>query len=86
MKVIINETVPPLLKKFDAIAQLNDGHFALNKLTWADIYFTGMVKYLGHMVGIDLTENHPNLRRVVNNTESLPGIKEWVAKRPKTLY
>ncbi|KAJ6638718.1 Glutathione S-transferase [Pseudolycoriella hygida] len=83
MEVIRNVTVPFFLNKLDAIAKENNGHFALNKFTWADVYFTGMINYLNSMVGFNLTENHPNLKKVVENTESAPGIKEWVERRPK---
>lgn len=86
MATIQNETIPFFLNKLEQIAKENNGHFALKKLTWADIYFSGMVKYLSFIGGQDLTENHPNIRKVVENTESTPGIKEWVEKRPKVDY
>lgn len=86
MKVIQDETVPFFLNKLETIAKQNNGHFALQKFTWADVYFTGMINYLGVMVGSDLTKNYPNLRRVVEYTESTPGIKQWIEKRPKTFY
>jgi len=86
MKVIKNEAIPFFLNRLEAIAKANDGHFALKKLTWADLYFTGMINYLNSMAGSNLTENHPYLRKVVENTESTPGIKEWVAKRPQSAF
>lgn len=86
MKVIQNETVPFFLNKLETIAKQNDGHFALQKFTWADVYFTGMVHYLNIISGVDLTENRPYLKKVIANTESAPGIKQWIDKRPKTLY
>ncbi|XP_037030115.1 glutathione S-transferase-like [Bradysia coprophila] len=87
MKIALNETVPFFLGKLEAIAQQNDGHFALKRFTWADVYFTGMHRYLARLVGSeDLTANYPNLRKVVENTESTSGIKEWVARRPDTFY
>lgn len=86
LKIVQNETVPFFLNKLESIAKENNGHFALKKFTWADVYFTGMVNYLSVMVGSDLTKDHPNLRKVVENTESAPGIKEWIEKRPKTFY
>jgi len=85
MKEIKSVAIPFFLNKLESIAKENDGHFALKKLTWADIYFTGMIKYLSFMAESDLTENHPYLRKVVENTESVPGIKEWVAQRPQSV-
>lgn len=86
VKVIQNETVPFFLNKLETIAKLNNGHFALQKFTWADVYFTGMVNYLNRISGLDLTENRPYLKKVLANTESVPGIKQWVEKRPTTFY
>lgn len=86
MKVLENETIPFFLGKLEETAQKNNGHFALKKLTWADLYFTGMNRYLSRLVGSDFTANYPNLRKVIENTESTPGIKEWVARRPNTPY
>lgn len=84
LNLLKSETIPYFLGKFDAIAAENYGHFALKKLTWADVYFTGISHYLSHMAGEDITANYPHLKRVVENTVSQPGIKEWVAKRPQT--
>lgn len=86
MAVITNETIPFFLNKLEAIAEKNNGHFALKKFTWADVYFTGMINYLNRMAGFDLTENYPNLRKVIENTESQPGIKEYIAQRPVTFF
>lgn len=87
MKIVKSETVPFFLNKLEAIAEQNNGHFALKKFTWADVYYTGMIRYLGKLVGSeDLTANYQNLRKVAENTESVPGIKEWVSSRPQTFY
>lgn len=87
MKIVEMETVPFFLNKLEAIAAQNNGHFALKRFTWADVYYTGMSRYLGRLVGSkDLTVNYPNLRKVIENTESVPGIREWIARRPETFY
>nr|ACP27599.1 glutathione S-transferase [Chironomus tentans] len=82
-KLLKAETIPYFLEKLDAIAAENDGHFALKKFTWADVYFTGMSNYLSVMAQEDITANYPNLKKVIENTVATPGIKEWVEKRPK---
>jgi glutathione S-transferase len=84
LEVLKAETMPFFLKKLDEIAGENDGYFALKKLTWADLYFVGLLKYLNHMAGFDITENYANLKKVVANAESAPGIKEWIEKRPES--
>ncbi|KAG5666840.1 hypothetical protein PVAND_014850 [Polypedilum vanderplanki] len=83
-EILKKETIPFFLNKLDKIAEENNGHFALKKLTWADLYFTGLINYLNFIAQEDLLANHSNLRKVVENTHAAPGIKEWVAKRPKS--
>lgn len=54
------------------------------QLTWADIYFAGILDYLNYMVKVDLIEKYPNLKRVVEGVTSLEQIKAWLEKRPQT--
>ncbi|XP_052873491.1 glutathione S-transferase [Anopheles cruzii] len=79
-----NEVIPFYLEKLDDIARENDGHLANSKLSWADIYFTAILDYLGYMTKSDLIANHPNLQRVVDNVTSIESIRNWIDKRPKT--
>lgn len=79
-----NETIPFYLDKLDAMVAANNGYFALNRLTWADLYFTAILDYLNFMAKKDLTDKHSNLKKVVETVLALDGIKEWVAKRPQT--
>lgn len=58
--------------------------FQFLQLTWADVYFTAVLDYLNYMAKQDLTANHPNLKQVVENVLNVEGIKNWIAKRPKT--
>lgn len=53
-------------------------------MTWADIFFVGILDYLNYMVDFDLTENNPNLKNVVRNVSSVEAIAAWIKKRPKT--
>lgn len=54
------------------------------QLTWADVYFTGVLDYLNYMAKVDLVEKHPNLKRVVDGVLALEPIKAWIEKRPQT--
>lgn len=54
------------------------------KLTWADIYFAGILDYLNYLTKTDLIEKHPNLKRVVDQVNNLEQIKTWLEKRPQT--
>ena len=78
------EVIPFYLSKLDDIAKENNGHLALKRLTWADLFFTAMNGYMSFIAKQDLTANHENLKQVVENVHSIASIKEWVEKRPKT--
>lgn len=52
--------------------------------TWADIYFAGIIDYLNYLTKIDLLENFPGLRQVVENVLNNENIKNYIAKRPVT--
>jgi prostaglandin-H2 D-isomerase / glutathione transferase len=81
----LNETtIPFYLEKFDSMLAANNGYFALGKLTWADIYFVGVLDYLNYMAKKDLTENYPNLKKIVETVLAQEGIKKWIEKRPQT--
>ncbi|GJQ78983.1 hypothetical protein Trydic_g145 [Trypoxylus dichotomus] len=81
---LFDETIPYYLEKFEQIAKNNNGHLALSRLTWADIYFAGVYEYINLLAGRDLLENQPNLRKVLENVFSIPAIKTWVESRPVT--
>ncbi|KDR24333.1 glutathione S-transferase-like [Zootermopsis nevadensis] len=77
-----NETVPYYMSKFDEVVKKNEGYFVGGKLTWADIYFVGILDYLNGMVKEDLVEKYPNLKALKEKILALPPIKAWVEKRP----
>lgn len=83
-KTLNDETIPFYLEKLEEIAKENNGHLALKRRTWADFYFAGVKDYVSMMAGKDITANHPNLKKVVENVLAIDSIKNWVAKRPKT--
>lgn len=66
------------------MAKENNGHLALNRTTWADVWFTGVSQYLNFMAKQDLVANHSNLKKVIDNVMAIENIKKYVAKRPKT--
>lgn len=83
-KVLNGETLPFYLEKLEEIAKENNGYLALKRLTWADVYFTGLYEYLNFLTKQDLTAKHPNLKKVTTNVFAIDSIKNWVAKRPVT--
>lgn len=54
------------------------------QLTWADVYFAGIVDYMNYMVKRDLLEQYPALKAVVDEVNALEPIKAWIEKRPVT--
>ncbi|KAL3275520.1 hypothetical protein HHI36_020279 [Cryptolaemus montrouzieri] len=82
--ILFNEKLPYYLERLDNIAKENNGHLAVGRLTWADLYFVSLLDYLNHMAQTDIIANHHNLIAVKNNVLGLPTIKEWIEKRPKT--
>lgn len=83
-KVLETESIPFYLNALDEIAKANNGHLALKRLTWADIYFTAMLGYMNFMAKADLTAKHTNLKKVTETVLAVDSIKKWVAKRPQT--
>lgn len=66
--------------------RLSHNIFWLFQLTWADLNFVGMLDYFHFMMGFDLIENSPNLKRVVQNVSNVPAIKAWMDDRPVTRF
>lgn len=86
-KTLINETLPFYLSKLDEIAAKNDGHLAIKKLTWADLYISAFQDYLNFTLKDDFNnfEGYPNLQKVVSNTLAVASIKKWIDTRPSTI-
>lgn len=85
-EVLFRETLPFYQERLDNMAKENNGHLALGCLTWADIYFVGLLDFLNTMAGIDIIEGYPNLQAVKNNVMIIPDIQEWFATRPESVY
>ncbi|XP_044270389.1 glutathione S-transferase-like [Tribolium madens] len=81
---LFKETIPYYLQRLDAVVKANNGHLAVGKLTWADLYFVAVLKYLCFMCGSDIIANYPNLVALKKSVLEIPAIKNWVEKRPKT--
>nr|UQQ66583.1 glutathione S-transferase sigma 6 [Conogethes punctiferalis] len=74
---------PGLLSKLNSIAEKNNGHIALGKLTWADFIFAGMFDYLKCMMqdsGLD--QKYPALKKVVDKVYALPQLQAYLKQAP----
>uniref|UniRef100_A0A1Y1JWD1 glutathione transferase n=1 Tax=Photinus pyralis TaxID=7054 RepID=A0A1Y1JWD1_PHOPY len=83
-KPLLEETIPYYMERIEAIAKKNNCHLAAGKLTWADVYFVASLDALNFLSGTNLIADCPSLQVMQRNVLNLPGIKEWVAKRPVT--
>nr|AVT42193.1 glutathione S-transferase s7 [Lissorhoptrus oryzophilus] len=77
------EGLPFLLDKLESWAVKNNGYIAVGKLTWADLYFAGMIEYLNYLCQRNILEKYPTLSKVKETVENIPTIKTWVDKRAK---
>ncbi|KAI4459004.1 glutathione s-transferase [Holotrichia oblita] len=83
---LFNEILPYYMEKIEKLAEANNGYLAINKLTWADFYFIGVLDYFNYMAEMDILENRPVLQKLRENVTNIPAIKEWIAVRPDTWY
>ncbi|XP_046742487.1 uncharacterized protein LOC124409109 [Diprion similis] len=81
----IREKSAFLLGKFEAAVKENRGYFVGGKLSAADILFAGLNPVFSFILGNDFLADYPNLKNLVEKVNALPGIKEHIANRPKTL-
>uniref|UniRef100_A0A6M2DQM2 glutathione transferase n=1 Tax=Xenopsylla cheopis TaxID=163159 RepID=A0A6M2DQM2_XENCH len=84
MKEVQDTLIPFFTEKFEKIAKANNGHLALGRLTWADFVFAGVIEYMSFISQTDFLGKFPGLKSIYNNVATLPKVKEWIAKRPKT--
>ncbi|KAF5279371.1 hypothetical protein FQA39_LY05481 [Lamprigera yunnana] len=83
--VLYKETIPYYMGRFEDIVLANSGHFVAEKLTWADLYFVGVLDLLNSMAKKELIEDYPNLKQLQYRVENLPAIKNWIKKQPTTV-
>lgn len=83
-KILNVETIPFYLNKLEEIAKENNGHLALKRTTWADVFLVGVIDYMNFMAKQDLLANFSNLNKVHENTTNIKNIKKWIETRPKT--
>lgn len=82
-EALLNETVPFYFRKLDELALVNNGHLAVSKLTWADLFFAALLELFNTWIGTDVSK-YPNLREVTDNVYNLEAIKDWMKRRPVT--
>ncbi|KAJ8688176.1 hypothetical protein QAD02_023971 [Eretmocerus hayati] len=79
---LIKELVPFYIERFDEQVKENGGYFVGGDVTWADLYFFGILDYLSFMAQRDIIEDAENLKALKEKVFEIPSIKAWVEKRP----
>ncbi|KAL1139717.1 hypothetical protein AAG570_006695 [Ranatra chinensis] len=83
-ETLIKETVPYYLAKFDEVIKNNGGHLVNGSLSWGDIYIISLTDSMTGILKTDIVTNYPNIQELKKKVFSIPKIKAWVDKRPKT--
>ncbi|KAI5637382.1 glutathione S-transferase 2 [Phthorimaea operculella] len=74
-----------MLEKLNDIIVKNKGHLACEKLTWADFVFAGIYDMLKFVMQLpELDTKFPAFKKLQETVYSLPGVKEFAEKAPKT--
>ncbi|KAF6208055.1 hypothetical protein GE061_016505 [Apolygus lucorum] len=81
-----SEIIPYYFKLWNEIAERNGGYLANGKLSWVDLYFYGIMNTFEPAAKTDCINEYLHLKLGREKVFSTPGIKEWIAKRPKTAY
>jgi len=85
-KNLKEEIIPFYLGRLDKIAGGNKNHLALNRLTWADIYFTAFIDSVNAILKFDLVDGFSNLQSLMESVKNIPNIKKWMETRPASTF
>ncbi|KAG8225447.1 hypothetical protein J437_LFUL004448 [Ladona fulva] len=83
---LIKETIPFYLQKLEQIVKENDDYLVGGQLTWADFQYAASLENFELIFGKEALDQYPHLKALKERVFELPGIKEWVAKRPVTEF
>ncbi|OWF38467.1 Glutathione S-transferase [Mizuhopecten yessoensis] len=84
---LLTETVPLYLTIFEKILDKNDWMVG-SKMTIADLAVYNTFEFIAEVAkkenGTDIFDKKSTLKEHFNRVRSIPGIKEWLEKRPQT--
>ncbi|KAJ0177918.1 hypothetical protein K1T71_006791 [Dendrolimus kikuchii] len=79
--------IPRYLTDFEELASGKGGYFGGKKITWADIYFVGIMESVEGMWKKNLLQRqYPMLYQIYNDVHNIPAIKTYISKRPNYKY
>lgn len=86
-KRLLDEVLPKCIEPFLEIIKKNGTGFLVGKkLTYIDIFLAFMIGQIRKTVKADYLEGNTDAEKYLQLVLNQPGIKEWVAKRPNTIY
>lgn len=84
---VLKTAKPKYLDMFEKIIKSNDGtHLVGKSLTWADVVLAYVINHFQLILGKDLAEGYPSMKKLVETVMSTPAIKAWIDKRPTTKF
>jgi glutathione S-transferase len=87
MDKLTNEKIPYFFTRLEMLLKENQGgdcYFVGDSMTWADIVFADLCVWLASLGFTIALEHFPKLAALKTRVESVPGIAEWIKKRPVT--
>lgn len=86
VETVKKETYPKYLKRFSEILEKNGGKYFVGKnITVADINIANYLQIFSEVFE-GILNDYPLVKAHQDTVFNTPGIKEWVAKRPKTEF
>ncbi|KAF9791767.1 hypothetical protein SFRURICE_020166 [Spodoptera frugiperda] len=75
------------LREFEDIVQKKGSYFGGQKISWADLYFVGIIESIEGMWGSKILEKqYPLLYRIYVHVHEIPAIDTYVSNRPHYKY
>ncbi|EEB14149.1 glutathione S-transferase, putative [Pediculus humanus corporis] len=82
--ILMKETIPFYMNKFEDIISKNNGFSVGESVTWADFVFASSLENFECIFGKNALDRYPALKALKEKIFNIPKIKEWVQKRPQT--
>nr|CAD7197726.1 unnamed protein product [Timema douglasi] len=82
--ILIKETIPYYLKKFENVLNENNGFFVGGAVTWTDLVFAVSLEGFEAIFGKEALDSYPTLKSFKERIFNFPNIRAWIEKRPVT--
>ncbi|XP_072949727.1 glutathione S-transferase-like [Epargyreus clarus] len=79
-KEILQESVDFYFSRFEKELKAHKGFFG-GQLSWADFILVGITEAASLFLGEEIHKKYPTVEALIKKITSLPGVKEYIAKR-----